>query len=55
MKKENNTEELPISIGEEDEWTQPFPKKLNEFIPINKETKFGFCTGYIPYKEDDSE
>lgn len=31
-----------------DEWKEPFPKKFNKTIPINKEGPFGFATGYIP-------
>lgn len=43
-----NVDNAPLSIGENDIWTQPFPKRFNKTIPINKEGPFGFATGYIP-------
>ena len=33
---------------EKDEWKEPFPKKFNKVIPINRHSPFGFATICIP-------
>lgn len=55
MKQKDNTKDTPISIGDNDVWTLPFPDNSEEFIPCEMETEFGFSPGYYIIKKDSSK